>query len=116
MKCPNCGSEFKNPIAGPEKLQCPKCGEDLVRLDLLLAQGELEAFNEVISLAMTDAEFYNELREDPYEVLEDKGISRETISYLTEVLDEIGVPVVPASIADPSTWPDFELPEEDSLA
>jgi hypothetical protein len=112
MKCPYCQQEIGGPIVGPKQLSCPKCGESLVQLDLIFKEEELGAFNTVVDQAMHDPDFYGELRQDPFGVLEANGISRETSSQVVEVMDQLGVPVVAACMTDPDSWPDIEFPEE----
>lgn len=112
MKCPHCHENIGGPIVGPKRLKCPECGEDLVQLDLIFKQEELTVFNDIIDRAMHEPEAYEALRQDPRGVLEEAGISQETISRLMKAMEEVNVPVVAASMVDPESWPEIEFPQE----
>lgn len=113
MKCPRCHEEISGPVAGPKQLRCPECKESLVQLELIFNPEELEAFKDVIVLAMRDPVFYENLRQDPLNVLEEKGISQKAVTRLTKVIEAISIPVVPTSMTDADSWPQIEFLEEE---
>jgi hypothetical protein len=113
MRCPHCDKEIGGPIVGPKRLRCPECNESLVQLDLVFNARELRAFNAVIARAMDDRKFYEKLLADPPSILEEHGISQETISHLTGVMSDLGVPTVAACVTDPRSWlPEIESPQD----
>lgn len=112
MKCPNCDKEIDGPIiAGLLRLKCPECQQTVAQLDLIFEPDELGVFNDILVRVMEDASYYEKLRQDPLGVLQEHGISEDTISHLTEAIDELRVPLIAACVGDPDSWPDIEFLE-----
>jgi hypothetical protein len=115
MKCPHCDKEIDGPVVvGPLQLKCPECEQTVAQLDLIFEPDELGVFNDILVRVIEDSSYYEKLRQDPLGVLQGHGISEDTVSRLTEVIDELGVPVIAACIVNPDSWPDIEFPEIES--
>jgi hypothetical protein len=116
MKCPHCDLEIGSPVVGQRELKCAECGETLVRLaDLALDPEELKAFDGVINSAMRDATFYEALRQDPLGVMESRGISRQTVLDLSDLMGQYGVPTVDGCLTDSRSWPEVTPRDDEPL-
>jgi hypothetical protein len=62
------------------------------KLTMSLTEAERDILEEVVFEAMDDHQVYRDLLENPYPILEGKGMSTETVSRLTDVIHEIGGP------------------------
>jgi hypothetical protein len=116
MKCPHCDIEIGSPVVGYRELKCAECGETLVQLvDLALDPEELAALDAIITRAITDAQFYEDLRQDPYGVLESGGIRRQTVQELADLMGQYGAPTIAACLADSRSWPVISPRDDDQL-
>ena len=62
------------------------------KLTMSLTEAERDILEEVVFEAMDDHKVYRDLLENPYPVLQEKGMSEETVSRLIDVIHEIGGP------------------------